>query len=585
MASSPAHGLSARMAPFMDPHLLLPMLNHLKELGANTDSAELDVVSATKMVDYEKELFSKVHAGAAPPAELDAKGAAVLARFDALDEPLGALRKLMEEEPETVQQMRDEAVYTVANLSASHGVTAEHVEMLYEYAKLTYETGNYSLAKVYLGHYQLLGPEGSPSVYRAGWGKLAAEILEAITLASNPELQSQEDHANVQAIFAQAAADLQVVSSQIDESSDGALDQLSKRAWLLHWSLFVFFQQAEGGREALVEFFFQEKYVNTIQTYCPWLLRYLAFAIVTDKRHWHDRKKDNLLKMITLETYEYSDPITEFVAALMRDSDFAGAQSKLEGCAEALSQDYFLAPAKAEFLEVRESWRSFGALPSPALAFPPLARSLSLFVRELDDPLLVRVCKALSRGCASKFVVHSHLHRASPNHAHAHYSPIFFIFPFLIRPILLQLAKECIFEMKCRIHQKIDMDRLASSLNLKQSDAERWIIGLINDSKLDAKIDSASNHVEMAKSYPSIYTQIVSKTKHLTYQTHALHNQVREYYGECQQQAEAEAAARRARALQLAQAQKAAAEAKAREAAAEAAKPVLTMAQKLAMKN
>jgi translation initiation factor 3 subunit E len=486
------------MAPFMDPHLLLPMLNHLKELGANTDSAELDVVSATKMVDYEKELFSKVHAGAAPPAELDAKGAAVLARFDALDEPLGALRKLMEEEPETVQQMRDEAVYTVANLSASHGVTAEHVEMLYEYAKLTYETGNYSLAKVYLGHYQLLGPEGSPSVYRAGWGKLAAEILEAITLASNPELQSQEDHANVQAIFAQAAADLQVVSSQIDESSDGALDQLSKRAWLLHWSLFVFFQQAEGGREALVEFFFQEKYVNTIQTYCPWLLRYLAFAIVTDKRHWHDRKKDNLLKMITLETYEYSDPITEFVAALMRDSDFAGAQSKLEGCAEALSQDYFLAPAKAEFLE---------------------------------------------------------------------------------------LAKECIFEMKCRIHQKIDMDRLASSLNLKQSDAERWIIGLINDSKLDAKIDSASNHVEMAKSYPSIYTQIVSKTKHLTYQTHALHNQVREYYGECQQQAEAEAAARRARALQLAQAQKAAAEAKAREAAAEAAKPVLTMAQKLAMKN
>jgi translation initiation factor 3 subunit E len=308
-----------------------------------------------------------VHRGAAAPSTLDAKGAAVLARFDALDGPLGALRKLMEEEPETVQRMRDEAVYTVAHLSASHwGVTAEHVEKLYEYAKLTYETGNYSLAKVYLGHYQLLGPEGSPTVYRAGWGKLAAEILEAITLASNPELQSQEDHANVQAIFAQAAADLQVVSSQIDESSDGALDQLSKRAWLLHWSLFVFFQQAEGGREALVEFFFQEKYVNTIQTYCPWLLRYLAFAIVTDKRHWHDRKKDDLLKMITLETYEYSDPITEFVTALMRDSDFAGAQSKLEGCAEVLDQDYFLAPAKAEFLEVRDGKDVGGSVPPPS---------------------------------------------------------------------------------------------------------------------------------------------------------------------------------------------------------------------------
>ena len=139
--------------------------------------------------------------------------------------------------------------------------------------------------------------------------------------------------------------------------------------------------------------------------------------------------------------------------------------------------------------------------------------------------------------------------------------------------------------MKCQVHQKINVDRLASSLNLKQSDAERWIIGLINDSKLDAKIDSASNHVEMAKSYPSIYTQIVSKTKHLTYQTHSLHNQVREYYSECQKQAQAEAAALREAQAKIAEEKAAAEAAKARAAAAEAAKPKLTMAQKLAMKN
>ena len=138
--------------------------------------------------------------------------------------------------------------------------------------------------------------------------------------------------------------------------------------------------------------------------------------------------------------------------------------------------------------------------------------------------------------------------------------------------------------MKCRIHQKIDMDRLASSLKLKQSDAERWIIGLINDSKLDAKIDSASNLVEMAKSYPSIYSQIVSKTKHITYQTHALHSQVREYFEECQTQAQAEAVARAARERELELKKKADEEAKAKKAAEEAAKPKLTMAQKLARK-
>lgn len=420
IGSEPQHGLTARMAPFMDPHLLLPMLNHLKELGANTDMAELDVVSATMMVDYEKELYTKVHSGA-PPAELDEKGASVLGRLDALDAPLAPLRNLMEDDPETVQRMRDEGIYTVENLSETHGITADHVEMLYEYAKLTYETGNYSLAKVYLGHYQLLGPEGSSLVVRAGWGKLAAEILEAITLASNPELQSQLDHDNVQAIFAQAAADLQVVSSQIDESSDGALDQLSKRAWLLHWALFVYFQQAEGGREALVEFYFQEKYVNTIQTYCPWLLRYLAFALLTDKRHWRSRKMDLLLKMINLEQYEYSDPITEFLYALMKNSDFAEAQSKLEGCEQVLTQDYFLAPAKADFLEVSGSWmcvlcviqpcvaptanasphkRRFflGAGPIRCLACVDLAQSLSLYTHssETCDSLCTSVLGFIS---------------------------------------------------------------------------------------------------------------------------------------------------------------------------------------------
>ena len=103
---------------------------------------------------------------------------------------------------------------------------------------------------------------------------------------------------------------------------------------------------------------------------------------------------------------------------------------------------------------------------------------------------------------------------------------------------------------------------MAKSLNLQQAEAERWIIGLINDSKLDAKIDSASNHVEMEKTYPSIYSQIVSKTKHLTYQTHALHDQVRDYYGECKATAVAAAEERAQKAAALAAEQKRQADAK-----------------------
>jgi translation initiation factor 3 subunit E len=250
----------------------------------------------------------------------------------------------------------------------------------------------------------------------------------------------------VQQIFTQAAADLEILSTQIDSNNISQLMQLSMRGWLLHWSLFVYFQQAEGGRDQLVEMFFKEKNMNCIQTYCPWLLRYISFAVVTDKRSWRGKNKDNLLKTIKLEEYEYKDPITEFMVRLFAECNFDAAQEKLGECEAVLKMDYFLSPLCTEFME---------------------------------------------------------------------------------------MAKECIFEMKCRIHQKIDMNQLAESLNLQQAEAERWIIGLINDSKLDAKIDSASNHVEMEKSYPSIYSQIVSKTKHLTFQTHALHDQVRDYYGEC----------------------------------------------------
>ena len=464
--TSTSFDLFGRMSPFMDPHLMFPMFNHLKRVNEETGiyqtkdliAAELNVAGATKMVDFEKELYTAVHNKPAP-ATMDAKAQQTLQRFDELEPKLEALTNLIVNKPDEVQAMRDAEQYTLQDgvaykgVQSKYGITAAHVEMLFEYAKLTYEAGNYEMATLYLSHYLLLGPEGSDTLHRALWGKLAAEILYAITC--NEQAETNEDRANVQATFAQAAADLQVLSSQIDGGATFTqLTQLSMRAWLLHWSLFVYFQQAEGGRDALVEMLFKEKYLNCIQTHCPWLLRYLAFAVVTDKRRWRGRQKDDLLKIIKLEEYEYKDPVTEFLVCLFHESDFDAAQKKLLECDSVLNMDYFLSPLRTEFME---------------------------------------------------------------------------------------MAKECIFEMKCRIHQKIDMNQLAESLNLQQAEAERWIIGLINDSKLDAKIDSASNHVEMERSYPSIYSQIVSKTKHLTYQTHALHDQVRDYYGECKATATAAA--------------------------------------------
>jgi translation initiation factor 3 subunit E len=486
-SSANSFDLFGRMSSFMDPHLMFPLFNYLKQVNQETKTykekdliaAELNVAGATKMVDYEKDLYTAVH-GKAAPAEMDTKAQQTLERCGALETQLEALINLIVNKPDEVQAMRDADQYTLSNgasyqgLTATYNITSAHVELLFEYSKLTYETGDYENALLYLSHYLLLGPEGSETLHRALWGKLAAEILFAITC--NEHAETDADRARVQETFAQAAADLNILSTQIDNNDTfSQLMQLSMRGWLLHWSLFVYFQQAEGGRDALVEMFFQDKNMNCIQTHCPWLLRYLAFAVVTDKRRWRGRQKDDLLKTIQLEAYEYTDPITEFMVSLFAESNFDAAQQKLMECTAVLKMDYFLSPLSTEFME---------------------------------------------------------------------------------------MAKECVFEMKCRIHQKIDMNQLAKSLNLQQAEAERWIIGLINDSKLDAKIDSASNHVEMEKTYPSIYSQIVSKTKHLTYQTHALHDQVRDYYGECKATAVAAAEERAQKAAALAAEQKRQADAK-----------------------
>ena len=49
------------------------------------------------------------------------------------------------------------------------------------------------------------------------------------------------------------------------------------RAWLLHWSLFVFFNN--NNMDDLIQLFTSNLYQNVIQTMCPHLLRYWTAAI------------------------------------------------------------------------------------------------------------------------------------------------------------------------------------------------------------------------------------------------------------------------------------------------------------------
>lgn len=136
------------------------------------------------------------------------------------------------------------------------------------------------------------------------------------------------------------------------------LAQLEHRTWLIHWSLFPLFNH-EPARDTLTELFFSPAYINTIQTLCPWILRYLAAAVITNRNRpigrnnqgQYQKQLKDLVRIVRQEGYEYNDPITDFIRALYIDFDFAEAQKKLNEAEDLVRNDFFLAASTESFTD------------------------------------------------------------------------------------------------------------------------------------------------------------------------------------------------------------------------------------------
>lgn len=80
-------------------------------------------------------------------------------------------------------------------------------------------------------------------------------------------------------------------------------------------------------------------------------------------------------------------------------------------------------------------------------------------------------------------------------------------------------ARLLIFETYCRIHQCINIGMIASRLNMTEEEAELWIVKLIQNVKLDARIDAEKSRVVMSKAAPDVYQQVIDKTKGLAFKS------------------------------------------------------------------
>merc|ERR1711981_407260 len=274
----------------------------------------------------------------------------------------------------------------------------------------------------------LLAPYEHPKHAATLWGKLSSEIL-------------REE-------WGAAIEDLNHLKESLDKSITvmDPLTLLQWRTWLLHWSLFCYFNPTAKvpglgckNTNLIIELFLNnEEYKNAIETICPWLLRYLAVVIVTSKTiEKKQYRLSQVVKLIEQEQYNYSDPITSFLLCLHHNYDFDAAQDKLQQSIDVLRSDYFLH-------EYVEDFRECGRV--------------------------------------------------------------------------------LMFEMFCKIHQKIKIHTIAEKLSMTQEDAELWIVELIRNARLDAKIDSENGTIIMGNDPAVPYQQILSRTHNLAMTTGILIN-------------------------------------------------------------
>ncbi|XP_022866904.1 eukaryotic translation initiation factor 3 subunit E [Olea europaea var. sylvestris] len=336
------YDLTQRIAPQLDRHLVFPLLEFLQERGLYAEEdilkAKIELLNHTNMVDYAMDIHKSLYHSEDVPQEMVERRVEVVARLKSLEEAAAPIVTFLQN-PNAVQELRAEKQHNLQMLNDRYQIGTEQIEALYQYAKFQFECGNYSGAADYLYQYRDLSMNSERSL-SALWGKLAAEIL----------MQNWDT----------ALEELNRLKEIIDSKNfSSPLNQVQGRIWLMHWSLFIFFNN-ENGRTQIIDLFNQDKYLNAIQTNAPHLLRYLTTAFIVNKRRRPQFK--DFIKVIQQEQHSFEDPITEFLACVYVNYDFDEAQKKMKVCEEVILNDPFLGkrveegsftivPLRDEFLE------------------------------------------------------------------------------------------------------------------------------------------------------------------------------------------------------------------------------------------
>ncbi|KAI0260646.1 eukaryotic translation initiation factor 3, subunit 6 [Gloeopeniophorella convolvens] len=347
------YDLTRTIIPYLDRHLAFPLLTHLHESGLfapeQVAATQYELAKGTNMVDYIVSLYEQLN-----PVQRSqmfaAKREKAVSTNEQLQQEAQAVLDVIEN-PDVAQALRQDKNQNLTYLKDNYGLTLEQITALYNFGKFQYTYGNYSGAADYLYHFRVLSTDVDLNT-SAHWGKLASDILTGKWDVALEELNTLREALDTRASAAPLAA----------AAHTEPLSTLHSRTWLVHWSLFVYFNHP-AGRTLLLETFLAPAYLNAIQSASPWVLRYVAVAAVlsrkaqttpgatapTSSRVRHAIKE--VVKIVQLEEYQYSDPVTRFLKELYVEFDFEAAQRELQLAERAVANDFFLSEFREEFLD------------------------------------------------------------------------------------------------------------------------------------------------------------------------------------------------------------------------------------------
>ncbi|KDQ51240.1 hypothetical protein JAAARDRAFT_41302 [Jaapia argillacea MUCL 33604] len=347
------YDLTKTIIPYLDRHLAFPLLAHLVDSGLfpvdDVHSAQYELAQGTNMVDYAVSLFEQLHPGEQIPAEFSAKREKAVSTNERLQQEAQAVLDVIEN-PDVAQALRQDKMQNLQYLKEHYNLTLEQIRALYNFGQFQYTYGNYSGAADYLYHFRVLSTDNDLNT-SASWGKLASDILTGKWDQALEELNALRE-----SIDARTPS----TSFLVNTNEPSALSQLHSRTWLLHWSLFVYFNHPQG-RILLLETFLTPTYLSTIQTSSPWILRYLATASILSRKTSSSSSQSTstrvrhsireVVKTIQMEEYQYQDPITKFLRELYVEFDFEAAQKELKEAEKIVGDDFFLSEFREEFLD------------------------------------------------------------------------------------------------------------------------------------------------------------------------------------------------------------------------------------------